>query len=333
MLHFKHRRRTIFLSAIALTLGGLLGGIDSARAQDTYPVKPVRLIVAYPPGGTSDLVGRVIAQEMGKRLNQSFIVENRAGAGGQIGTDFVAKAAPDGYTILVAASGPISYLPALSDKLPYDVEKDFATVGNIVTVPNLMVVNAASPIKSVGELVTLAKRKPGKVNFGSAGVGSSGHIAGELLNLLGGIRMVHIPFKGSGPALVGLISGQIDVMFENLPSALTQVRGGKLRGIAVLSPKRSPSAPDFASTAEVGMPEFVIASSTGLLVPSGTPGDVIALLEKNLRAIATDPASIRKLGGFGADIDYLDATQYRRYMQDEIRKWKSVGQRASIVFN
>jgi tripartite-type tricarboxylate transporter receptor subunit TctC len=333
MLHMNQRRRAIFLSAFALALANLIGGIDGAHGQAAYPAKPVRLIVSYPPGGTSDLVGRVVAEEMGRRLGQNFIVENRAGAGGQIGTDLVAKAAPDGYTILVAASGPISYLPALSDELPYDVEKDFATVGNIVTVPNLMVVSANSSIKSIKDLVAHAKQNPGQVNFGSAGVGSSGHITGELLNLLSGIRMVHIPFKGSGPALVGLISGQIEVMFENLPSALTQVRGGKLRGIAVLSPKRSPGAPEFPSTAEVGMPDFVIASSTGLLVPSGTPGAVIALLEKNLHVIATDPAAIRKLSGFGADIDYLDAAQYRRYMRDEIQKWKSVGQRASIAVN
>src|SRR5436190_15558157 len=247
-----------------------------ALAQQPYPAKAVKLIVAYPPGGTSDIVGRALAQSMGIRLKQSFIVENRAGAGGQIGTDFVAKSAPDGYTILIAASGPIAYLPALSPSLPYDIRKDFETIGNIVTVPNLMIVSAASGIKSIQDLIAAAKENPGKLNFGSAGVGSSGQISGELFNMLADVNMVHVPYRGSGPALVDLIAGQTTVMFENLPSALSQVRGGKLRGIAVLSRQRSPSAPEFPSTAELGMPELEIASSTGLLAPAGTPRDVVA---------------------------------------------------------
>src|SRR6185369_289495 len=165
-----------------------------AAAQPSYPDKPVRLIVAYPPGGTSDIVGRALAQTMGVRLKQTFVVENKTGAGGLIGTDAVAKAAPDGYTLLVAASGPISYLPALSAKLPYDIRKDFDTVANIVTVPNLMIVTPASRIASIKDLVAMAKANPGKVHFGSAGIGSSGHISGELLNLLSEIKMEHVPY-------------------------------------------------------------------------------------------------------------------------------------------
>lgn len=296
----------------------------------TYPDKPVRLIVAYPPGGTSDIVGRALAQTMGVRLKQTFVVENKTGAGGIIGTDAVAKAAPDGYTLLIAASGPISYLPALSTKLPYDIRKDFETIANIVTVPNLMVVNPASRIASIKDLVAMAKANPGKVHFGSAGIGSSGHISGELLNLLAEVKMEHVPYRGSGPALVGLLGGEIDVMFENLPSALSHARGGKLRGIAVLSPRRSPSAPEFPTTAELGMPELVIASSTGLLAPHGTPREAIAVLEGTLRAIASDPEMVRIFSGFGADMDFLDAHQYQRYIDDEIKRWTVVGQRAQI---
>ena len=267
---------------------------------------------------------------MGTRLKQNFVVENRAGAGGQIGADLVAKSAPDGYTILVAASGPIAYLPALSATLPYDVAKDFETIGNVVTVPNLMIVNAASDIKLIQDLVAAAKQNPGKLHFGSAGIGSSGHISGELFNMLADVKMVHVPYRGSGPAMVDLIAGQTTVMFENLPSALSQVRGGKLRGIAVLSRKRSPSAPDFPSTAELGMPELEIASSTGLLAPGGTPRDVIAILEKTLREIASDPEMANTFRSFGADVDFMDAAQYRTYIENEINRWTMVGRKAQI---
>ena len=312
-------------------LGALLALICApASAQPSYPAKPVRLIVCYPPGGTSDIVGRALAQAMGVRLKQSFVVENRAGAGGQIGTEFVAKSPPDGYTILVAASGPIAYLPGLAANLPYDMKKDFDTIANVVTVPNLMIVAAASGIKGLQDLVAAAKQSPGKVYFGSAGVGSSGHISGELFNMLAGVRMVHVPYRGSGPAMLDLVAGQTTVMFENLPSALSQVRGGKLRGIAVLSRQRSPSAPEFPSTAELGMPELEIASSTGLLAPAGTPREAIAQLEKTVREITADPEMVKTFRAAGADVDFMDAAQYRRYIENEIDRWTLVGRKARI---
>ncbi len=321
-----------FAGLVPATLFCLLAvGLAQAQPATNYPAeKPVRLIVAYPPGGTSDIVGRALAQELGARLKQSFIVENKAGAGGMIGTDAVAKAAPDGYTLSVAASGPIAYLPALSSSLPYDVRKDFETIANVVTVPNLMVVNPSLPIQSVKDLVGYAKANPGKVHFGSAGIGSSGHISGELFNLLAEAKMVHVPYRGSGPALVGLIAGETAVMFENLPSALPHARGGKLRGVAVLGSKRSPSAPDFPTTAELGMPDLIIASSTGLLAPKGTPRAVVALLERTVREIASNPEMVRKFSSFGADMDFLDAAQYRAYIDDEIKRWSEVGRKAGI---
>ena len=326
----QHDRRRTFLAGCLLAPCAFLGLVPIAAAQSTYPDKPVRFIVAYPPGGTSDIVGRALAQAMGARLKQTFIIENKAGAGGLIGTDAVAKAAPDGYTISIAASGPISYLPALSAKLPYDVRKDFEPVANVVTVPNLMIVNPASPIRTLADLTAYARVNQGKVHFGSAGIGSSGHISGELFNLLADVKMVHVPYRGSGPALVGLLGGEISLMFENLPSALSHARGGKLRGIAVLSKKRSPSAPEFPTTFELGMPDLVIASSTGLLAPKGTPREVVAILERTVRAIASDPEMVRTFSGFGADMDFLDAAQYQTYIDDEIKRWTVVGQRAQI---
>ena len=324
-------RRILRSTAIAVAVVAAVQA--SAVAQGTYPSRPVKLVVAYPPGGTSDIVGRALAQALATRLGQSFIVENRAGAGGQIGTDAVAKADPDGYTLLVAASGPISYLPALSKKLPYDVRRDFEPIANIVTVPNLMLVNASSNIKTIEDLVVTAKRQPGKVTFGSAGIGSSGHISGELLNILADVDMVHVPYKGSGPAMVGLIGGETTVMFENLPSALSQANGGKLRGIAVLSRKRSPSAPDFPSTSELGMPDLEIASSTGLLAPRGTPREAIVVLENALKAIASDPEMVKTFRSFGADMDFMDSAQYRTHIDTEIKRWTIVGQKARVNLN
>jgi tripartite-type tricarboxylate transporter receptor subunit TctC len=320
--------KVLSLSWRALCVAVLLGPL--AAAAQSYPAKPVRFVVPYPPGGTSDLVGRVVAAEMQKRLRQNFLVENRAGAGGQVGSDFVARSEPDGYTILVGASGPISYLPALAPTLPYDVRKDFEPIGNIVTVPNLMIVPANSPIRSLQDLRTRVVKSPGQLNFGSAGIGSSGHIAGELFSLVADARMSHVPYRGSGPAMVGLIGGETEVMFENLPSALVQVRGGKLRGIAVLSAQRSPSAPEFPTTKELGMPELVIASSTGLLAPAGTPREVIEKLESTLRSVVQDPEVVAKFKGLGADVDYMDAAKYRVFIDEEIRRWTIVGRRARI---
>jgi tripartite-type tricarboxylate transporter receptor subunit TctC len=304
---------------------------SASSAAHSYPNKPVRMIVPYPPGGTSDLVGRLIAQEMGKLLGQSFIIDNRGGAGGMIGTDMVAKAPPDGYTVLVAASGPIAFLPALSNRLPYDMDRDFETIGNLVTVANLMLVHPGNAhFKTLAGLIDYAKRNPDQVKFGSAGIGSSGHIAGELLNMLAGIKMGHVPYRGSGPAMLALMSDQIDVMFENLPSALTQVQGGSLEGVAILSAKRSSLARQFPTTAELGIPKFVIGSSTGLLAPKNTPPEVLAVLEKALHQIANDPAVLKQLAAYGADLDYMDRTAYRNWIHTEVERWSAVGRQANI---
>jgi tripartite-type tricarboxylate transporter receptor subunit TctC len=316
--------------ALVATFAILAASVALAQPLGTYPDRPVRLVVPYPPGGTSDIVGRVLAQALGTRLKQTFLVENKGGAGGQIGTDAVAKSAPDGYTFLVAASGPISYLPALAVSMPYNMQTSFEPIANIVTVPNLMLVNPASGINSLDDLVAYARANPRKVNFGSAGIGSSGHIAGEMLNLLAGIQMVHVPYRGSGPALVGLMGGETTVMLENLPSALPHVRSGKLRGLAVLSKTRSPSAPEFPTTRELGMPDLVIASSTGLIAPKGTPKDVVAIYARILRDIAADPEMVRQFSGLGADVDYLDGAQYTSYIDEEIKRWTAVGRRANI---
>jgi len=323
-------RRSISLNVRQVLVAALcLTGLSQAAA-DPYPTRPVRLIVSYAPGGTSDLVGRAMAQKMGALLGQSFVIENRGGAGGMIGADIVAKAPADGYTFLVAASGPIAFLPALSERMPYDVERDFATVGNLVTVPNLVLVRPGGPFKSLAELVAFAKKPANIVKFGSAGIGSSGHISGELLNTLAGIRMEHVPYRGSGPAMLGLIAGDVDVMFDNLPSAMTQVQGGNLTGLAVMSRERSVIAPQFPTTAEVGFPDFLIGSSTGLLAPKNTPQAAITAVEKALRYMAEDPETRAQLAKYSADLDFMDSAAYRAWIHAEIARWSRIGREASI---
>ena len=282
--------------ALLLAVGGVLAMvfqcalIPHARAQVlNYPTKPVRVVVPYPPGGTTDLVGRLVAQELGKKLGQNFIVDNRGGASGQIGTDIVAKAAADGYTLLVGASGNIMMQSALSPTLPYNVHRDFETIGNIVNVANLMVVSPNSRFTSLRNFVEFAKNSPGKVRYASGGTGSSGHLAGELLSAIAGIDILHVPYRGGGLSILSVISGETDVIFVNLPTALPHTRSGKLRGITVLSTKRATAAPEFPTTGELGMPEFIITSSTGLLAPKDTPPQTIALLEKSVKSIADDP--------------------------------------------
>jgi len=222
------------------------------------------------------------------------------------------------------------FLPGLSRKLPYDVVADFDTIANLVTVPNIMIVSAKSAFGTLTDLIQAARAHPGKFTYGSAGIGSSGHLAGELLSALAGIQMRHVPYKGSAPATADLVGGQIDVMFDNLPASVAHVRAGRLRAVAVLSNSRSPEARDLPTTAEQGVPGFVIASSTGLLAPAGTPRSIISALEAAMRDFSTDKEMTGKLAAVGADIDFMDAAQYRTFIQDEIRRWAELAKKANI---
>jgi tripartite-type tricarboxylate transporter receptor subunit TctC len=323
------QRRKLLQSAV-FALCAVAGAGLAPAAASPYPAGPVKLIISYPPGGTSDLVARLLAQDFTRRLGQPFVVENRPGAGGQIGTDIAAKSSADGYTLYVAASGPIIFLPALSRSLPYAVFRDFEMIGNIVTVPNIMIVNRNAPFTSLTGFIAAAKASPGQLHFGSAGIGSSGYLAGELLKDLAGIDIQHIPYRGSGPALTALIGGQIDVMFENMPSALVHVRDGNLRALAVLSESRSPGAPDIPTTAELGFPGLLITSATGLLAPKGIPADASATLAKALREFVADKSIQEKLTSLGADLDFMGPELYRSYIHKEFGRWSDVAKRANI---
>ncbi|MFA5915400.1 MAG: tripartite tricarboxylate transporter substrate binding protein, partial [Burkholderiales bacterium] len=243
-----------------------------------YPAKPIHLVVPYPAGGPLDIMARAIGQKLTEAWKQPVIVDNRAGAGGNIGADAVAKAAPDGYTLLMGAVATHAINPVLYSKIPYDPIKDFAPVALVAQVPNILVVNPSVPAKSVRELIELARAKPGSLNFASGSTGSTGHLAGELFNTMAGVKMVHIPYKGAAPATTDLLSGQVQLMFDNLASALPNVKAGKLRALAVTTLKRSPAVPDLPTIAESGLPGFDLTTWFGLFVPAGTPPEIVAKL-------------------------------------------------------
>lgn len=252
-------------------------GYAGAFAQ-AYPAKPIHLVVPYPAGGPLDIMARAIGQKLTEAWKQPVIVDNRAGAGGNIGADAVAKAAPDGYTLLMGAVATHAINPVLYRKIPYDPIKDFAPVALVAQVPNILVVNPSVPAKSVRELIELARAKPGALNFASGSTGSTGHLAGELFNTMAGVKMVHIPYKGAAPATTDLLSGQVQLMFDNLASALPNVKAGKLRALAVTTLKRSPAVPDLPTIAESGLPGFDLTTWFGLFVPAGTPPEIVAKL-------------------------------------------------------
>jgi len=266
-------------------LAAMLSG--TAQAQD-YPARPVRLVVPYAAGGNADIFGRTLAQKLGDALKQPFVVENRAGANGGIGADFVAKSAPDGYTLLVTANGPIVVNPVLYAKVPYDPVKDFAPVAQCVVYQYVLVTVAGSPIKSIADLVDAARARPGAVSYGSTGVGGGNHLAGELFALATGTQLTHVPYKGSAPALADLLGGQLTFMFDTVITSVPQIRAGKLRAFAVSSLKRASALPDVPTLDEAGIRGFDISQWQGVLAPAGTPKTIIdrlnAEIVKSLRA-------------------------------------------------
>jgi len=262
--------------ALALTLA-----CAGASAQ-SYPTKPIRLVVPYPPGGPLATIARAMGQKLTEAWHQPVVVDNRAGAGGNIGADLVAKSPADGYTLLMGAVATHAINPALYSKIPYDAIKDFAPVALVAQVPNILVVNPAVPAKSVRELIALARAKPGYLNFGSGSTGSTGHLAGELFNTMAGVQMVHIPYKGAAPAMADLLAGQVQLMFDNLANALPNVKAGRLRALAVTTLARSPAMPDLPTIAESGLPGFDLTTWFGLMVPAGTPPEIVARLNAEI---------------------------------------------------
>ena len=267
--------RRMLLALLACSAAFPLLAIAQAS---NYPNKPVRLVVGVPPGGATDLVARIVAEQLSRQMGQQFVVDNRGGAGGNIGAEIVAKSAPDGYTLFLAPIGTMAINPFVYAKIPFDSVKDFAPVSQLTSIPIVMAVHPSVPAKDVREFIVFAKANPGKVNFGSGGNGTQSHISGVMLNSLAGIDMAHIPYKGNGPAMIDLLAGRVVVMFDQISSALPHIRSGKLNALGVTTAKRSAVAPDIPTLAETGLPTFEATTWHGLLAPAGTPRDVIAKL-------------------------------------------------------
>ena len=294
----------------------------TATAQE-YPLKPIRMVVPYAPGGNADIQARIFGQKLVEALGQQVIIDNRAGAGGVIGTDVVAKAPPDGYTLAFVAVGH-AINPGIYPKLPFDSVRDFAYVGLVSSAPNLVVVTNALPAKTVKQLVALARTRPGQMSFGSAGNGSPGHLSGALLNTLTGIDIVHIPYKGTAQALTDLISGQIQVMYPTLTSVMPHVKAGKMRALAVTTRNRSPLAPDLPTVIESGVPGYETTQWNGILAPAGTPAAIVTRLNGALVRIGQSPDVRERLSALGVDPTPSTPDDFSRFVAAEIIKWGKV---------
>jgi len=291
-------------------------------AQAQYPAKPIRLVVTFPPGGAPDILARIFSEK--SQLGQSVVVDNKPGAGGNIGAEITAKSAPDGYTIVMGTVGTHSINGALYSKMPYDMVKDFTPIALIASTPNLLVVNPDLPVKSVQELIAYAKANPNKLSFGSPGVGTSIHVSGELMKTMAGIEMTHVPYKGRQFAIPDLLGGQIQLMFDNMPSALPLAKEGKLRALGQTGATRSPSAPDVPTVAEQGLPGFEATSWFALFAPAGTPRDIIAKLNAESLRIFRLPDIAERMKTLGLDPILSTPEELARYQQAEIAKWAKV---------
>jgi tripartite-type tricarboxylate transporter receptor subunit TctC len=291
---------------------------------DAYPSKPIRLIVPFTAGGTTDNLGRLLASRLSEKLGQSVVVDNRGGAGGNIGMDLVAKAPADGYTLLFGTVGTSSINPSLYKRLPFDAQKDFTPIAPFASVPNILVVNPNVPVKSVSELVAYSKSKPNTLNMGSAGSGTTNHLSGEMFKSMTGASMTHVPYKGSGPAMADLLGNQIQLMFDNLPGSLPQVKSGGLRALAVTGATRSPTLPDVPTMVEAGVPGYVAEVWFGVIAPKSLPKEILAKLSQEITQISQEKATVDKLAGQGATPMSSTPAEFAQRIQSDTEKWANI---------
>ncbi len=316
--------------ACSVAVACMLAAVAPLAAAQVYPVKPVRMIVPFVPGGNTDIIGRVFSPKLSELLGQQIVVENRGGAGSTIGTELVARAAPDGYTVLmVSAAHTIN--PAMIKKLPYDSVKDFAPVSIIADVPTAFVVHPSLPAKTVKEFIAIARARPGEINYSTAGRGTVGHLAAELLCSMAKIKLVHVPYKGTGQSMVDLVAGHVQMQLSSMPAAIQQVRTGRLRMIAQTGKQRSAAASDVPTMEESGLPGFVVSSGFGMLAPAGTPRPIIDRLHSALVKALNDPAVKENLAKQGAEIVASTPEEYDRFNRAEIEKWLKVAAQAGIT--
>jgi len=321
----QHLSRAAFVAACFASLPAL--------AQTAYPTKTIRIIVPYTPAGTTDILARAMGQKFTEAWSQPIIVDNRPGANGNIGTEAAAKAAPDGYTLLMATAGTHGTNPGLYPKLPFDAVKDFAPISLAAVVPNIVVVANVLPVKNLKELIAYAKANPGKLTHGSPGQGSTGHLSTELLKSMTGAVMTHVPYKGSAPALQDLVGGQLQVVIDNIPPYLPQVKAGKIRALAVTSAKRSPAAPELPTVEEAGVKGYEASSWFGLAAPAGTPPEIVAKIAAESQRMLQTPDMRERLLGLGAQPVGNTPDEFAKFVRDEIAKWSAVIRNAGVTLN
>jgi tripartite-type tricarboxylate transporter receptor subunit TctC len=310
------KRRRLAGLALALTGAGFGG---AARAQATFPDKPLRLVVPFPPGSGTDIIGRLLGQQMAADFGQPVVVDNRPGASTIVGTEIVAKAAPDGYTMVMASNNHAINPALFQGKLPFDPIKDFAAVAQVAILPFILVVNPALPVSSLKELVALAGKE--RLTYASTGNGTPPHVAGEMLKTAAKVAITHVPYKGSAAAVQDVVGGQVSMMFVNVPSGLSLIRAGKLRALAVGTHKRIPAMPELPTVAELGYPGFDVSLWMGLLVPAGTPADVIDKLSQETRRALDDPGLRRKIEEQGAEPEYRGPAAFQQFMVGEVKRF------------
>ena len=308
----------------ALLAGAVLAGAAGLAHAQAFPSRPVTIVIPFPPGGISDNSTRVIAQKAAAGLGQPIVIENRPGAGGQIGADVVKNAKPDGHTLYLANIGSHGINQSLYSRLSYDPMKDFEPITILFSSPNLVVVPASSPVKSMAELIAYAKTKPGKASYGSQSIGSGGHLSGEIVKAKNGLDLVHVPYKGSAPVLTDLVAGRIDFLFDPITTALPFVKDGKLRALAITADKRSPLVPDVPTLAELGYAGYDVNPWFGLAAPAGTPRPIIDRLNAEFAKAANDPEVVKRLGDQGIEAASMTPEQFAAFIKSETARWTEV---------
>jgi tripartite-type tricarboxylate transporter receptor subunit TctC len=325
--HREGFRVTVRLAVLILVL--FQATFSVAQPADPYPSRPVRLVLPFPPGGGTDILGRLIAERLAARLGQPVVVENRGGAGGNLGAEAAARAAPDGYTILLAAP-TLAISPSLYAKLAYDPIKDFAPISLVATVPNVMITHPSVPAQTLREFIALAKSKPGAMNFGSGGSGTSNHLGGELFNIVAGVQLVHVPYKGVNLAMQDVLAGNVQLVLIGIPAAAQNIKAGKLRALAVLAPQRSSALPEVPTAAEAGLPDLDVTTWYGVLAPAGTSRPIVARLNAELVRIMHAPDLKERLATMGTEPRTSTPEEFSAYLKEETARWGEIVRKAGV---
>ena len=323
------RRAAPFRVALFGLLAGLLA-LPSVCFAQNYPIRPIHLIVPFPPGGVADIIARPIAERLSVSLGEPVVVENRGGATGTLGASYVAHADPDGYTLLLGTTNEIAMSPTLYPELPYDPTTAFSPITSVAVFPNVLVVGKDVPASTLGDLVAMARAKPGALTFASSGIGSTNHLTAEIFQRQANVTILHVPYKGGGPALADVYAGQVTAMFATLPSAIGLIRGGKLRALAVTGVNRSAALPDVPTGRESGMPDLVVTTWNGVLAPAGTPPQIIERLHKALADAVADPALKQAFAALGADTELITPQEFALRIRTDFNHWSGVIKQAGI---